>query len=359
MTPAVPVPTASPHVQTANLSAVTSPPSTPASATGPGAAGGHMNQNAKPFVPANKRVTIKNSSGLEVDLETFKKHSSSGSITSLQSATTIPGSPARRTIRMETEEARKARVAEEEKAKKEKEDAERAKREAEEKAKRDEEERIRKEKEAAERAQRDKEEAERRKKEEEEAKERLRKEEEERERVRKEEEKERLRKEEEERVRKVAEEKLRLEREEKERLQREADELAKKEAEEQERARKEAEAKEAAAASASAAEQALSADAKASHETTEDGEVDEKDAAADEARDKVHDKPPLRLDTTLEKKRPGPLDLSGTRGPIPQPLPSALATARIIEDITTIDYPEGIRSPQVELNVNAKQGKFR
>ncbi|KAH9889411.1 armadillo-type protein [Cubamyces lactineus] len=40
-------------------------------------------------------------------------------------------------------------------------------------------------------------------------------------------------------------------------------------------------------------------------------------------------------------------------------LPSALATARIIEDIDSIKYPEGIKSPKPELNVNAKQGKFR
>ena len=98
-------------------------------------------------------------------------------------------------------------------------------------------------------------------------------------------------------------------------------------------------------------------------EPAEEGELD--DAAKDEARDKVHEKPPLRLDTAVAgssesgKKRPGPLDLSGTKGPITPALPSALATARNIDDLMTIDYPEGIKSPQVELNVNAKQGKFR
>ncbi|KIP11352.1 hypothetical protein PHLGIDRAFT_114747 [Phlebiopsis gigantea 11061_1 CR5-6] len=353
MPPAVPIPTASPHVQTANLSVVTSPPSTPASATGPGAAAGHMNQNAKPFVPG-KRVTLKNpSSGHELDLETFKKHGSSGSVSSLQIP--VPGSPARKAIRMETEEAKKARLAEEEKVKKEKEEKERAKREAEQKVKREEEERIQKEKREAERVQREKEEAERRKKEEEE-KERIRKEEEEKDRVRKaEEEKERVRKEEEERLRKEAEEKEQLEREEKERQQLEVAERVRKEAEVQERVRKDTEAKEAAVAAAAAVEKTSAPEV-----TAEDGEVGEKDGAAqDEARDKVLDKPPLRLDTTLDRKRPGPLDLSGTKGPIAQPLPSALATARIIEDITSIDYPEGIKSPQVELNMNAKQGKFR
>ncbi|KIM87547.1 hypothetical protein PILCRDRAFT_815094 [Piloderma croceum F 1598] len=39
-------------------------------------------------------------------------------------------------------------------------------------------------------------------------------------------------------------------------------------------------------------------------------------------------------------------------------LPSALATARIIHDIGQITYPDGIRPPKGELNVNAKDGKF-
>jgi translation initiation factor 4G len=44
---------------------------------------------------------------------------------------------------------------------------------------------------------------------------------------------------------------------------------------------------------------------------------------------------------------------------IPPSLPSALATARIIDDIGQITYPEGIRSPKMELNINAKGGKFK
>jgi hypothetical protein len=40
-------------------------------------------------------------------------------------------------------------------------------------------------------------------------------------------------------------------------------------------------------------------------------------------------------------------------------LPSALATARHIKDINRITYPEGIKSPKVELNVNTQKGKFR
>jgi hypothetical protein len=43
----------------------------------------------------------------------------------------------------------------------------------------------------------------------------------------------------------------------------------------------------------------------------------------------------------------------------PWPLPSALATARFIEDIDLITYPQGIKRPGVELNVNSQKGKFR
>ena len=40
------------------------------------------------------------------------------------------------------------------------------------------------------------------------------------------------------------------------------------------------------------------------------------------------------------------------------PLPSALATARHIEDINRITYPEGINGPEVHLNANIQKGKF-
>ncbi|OCH90596.1 ARM repeat-containing protein [Obba rivulosa] len=45
--------------------------------------------------------------------------------------------------------------------------------------------------------------------------------------------------------------------------------------------------------------------------------------------------------------------------PVQTSLPSALKTARAIMDLRTIVYPTGIRSPKVELNANARQGKFR
>ncbi|KAF8271191.1 eukaryotic translation initiation factor 4G1, eIF4E-binding domain-containing protein [Lactarius quietus] len=43
---------------------------------------------------------------------------------------------------------------------------------------------------------------------------------------------------------------------------------------------------------------------------------------------------------------------------MPRALPSALATARHIEDINHITYPEGINTPKAELNVNNQNGKF-
>ncbi|KAI1791195.1 armadillo-type protein, partial [Ganoderma leucocontextum] len=73
---------------------------------------------------------------------------------------------------------------------------------------------------------------------------------------------------------------------------------------------------------------------------------------------------PPRVDTlftsTDGSRHSGRLALSGAESqPNPAALPSALATARIIEDIGSIHYPEGVKSPKLELNVNAKQGKFR
>ena len=74
---------------------------------------------------------------------------------------------------------------------------------------------------------------------------------------------------------------------------------------------------------------------------------------------------PLHIDTTLPRspehtwKRPGSLNLRTTiNANIAQPLPSALSTARQIEDINCITYPHCIKSPKLELNVNAQKGKF-
>lgn len=317
-----------------------------------------MNTGASAFVPGGRnKVKITTAEGAEVSLDKFKhQHTpSTGSITSPpgSNATSLTASPSRKGIKIENPKDK---------------EVERKKKEAEEKAKKDAEEKARKEKEAAERKKKEeeevkrkeeakkkeeevkrKEEEERKKKEEEEQRvrreleekrkkeeeERVRKEEEER--KKKEEEEERKKKEEEERIR-LAEEQRKKE-EEKERIRVEEEERAKKEAEEKERLQKEAEA------------------AKATKEEKEEGEIEE-DAP------KAEEKKPLKIQTSLEgpsgRKRPGPLDLSGAQKPnIPQPLPSALATARIIDDLGRVPYPEGVKSPRLELNVNAKNGKFR
>ncbi|KAG1835923.1 ARM repeat-containing protein [Suillus subalutaceus] len=41
------------------------------------------------------------------------------------------------------------------------------------------------------------------------------------------------------------------------------------------------------------------------------------------------------------------------------PPPSALLTARVIENLSEVAYPEGIKSPRIELNVNVRDGRFR
>ena len=123
-----------------------------------------------------------------------------------------------------------------------------------------------------------------------------------------------------------------------------------------------------------AADSASASERKAEPEP-EEGEVEEKadadkqeadKAVQEEAKDILGEsKSPLRIDTGVSetpgvKRRPGPLDLSSTMNkPIAAPLPSALSTARRIEDIGSIEYPEGIKSPKVELNIDAKKGKFR
>jgi translation initiation factor 4G len=88
-------------------------------------------------------------------------------------------------------------------------------------------------------------------------------------------------------------------------------------------------------------------------------------APHEELPTKPLEKEPLRIDTSLpspenQRRRPGPLNLQATiNTDIPPPLPSALATARHIEDINRITYPQGIKSPRIELNVNTQKGKFR
>ncbi|KAJ4483536.1 hypothetical protein J3R30DRAFT_1795633 [Lentinula aciculospora] len=371
------------HSSSNSITAVSSPPPTPSSATIPGNA--RLNTNAHTFVPrSTSKITIKSADGSEVNLENFKKsqsHQSSPSIvTSLPTPSpsglnspnrhaipiVAPDSKKKREDKEREESQAKAAIAEKER---------KAKEEAEKKAK--EEERIRKEKAEAERKEKElaerkaKEEAERKAKEEAERKakeaverkakeeaERKAKKEAERKAKEEEEERQRLKAEEEEKARiaeeeRIREEKLILEAEEK---QRQEEEATKKKEEEQARLLKEEE--EAAAAKIKAEQES---------QEQEEGEVleDDKPSKDQVAESKAEEKKNLRIDTAssepLTKRRPGPLDLSIVAGKtnIPAPLPSALATARIIDDLGRVPYPEGVQSPKVELNVNVKDGKFR
>jgi translation initiation factor 4G len=84
-----------------------------------------------------------------------------------------------------------------------------------------------------------------------------------------------------------------------------------------------------------------------------------------DAKDKPKDA--LRINTTSinsptsDKRRPGPLDLSGATAAIrsASPVVAALATARVIADIATVPYPEGYHSPHPDLSQNVINGKFR
>lgn len=362
---------------------ISSPPPTP-STPGPGSA--RLNTNATAFVPggvrASARVTLKRDDGTEVNIESLKSAKPPSLTSSPSNATVVPpvlspspsgGAGNRKSvqIRMESEEAKKKRIEQEEqerqKAEKEKEEEKARKDKEEERIKKDEEERIKREAEEQETKRKaEEEEMARVKREEEKEKERLRKEEEEKERARFEREK---KKEEEEK------ERLRLE----EQKQKEKERLLK---EEEERVK----AKELEEAEAKARAAALDEPVAETPTEVEEGEVKDvlkdngeenavtptvetpaKDtgiAAANPGKDKDGS---LRIDTTatpssaeLPRKRPGPLDLSYASKPnIPAPLPSALATARIIDDLGRVPYPEGVKSPRVELNVNAKDGKFR
>ncbi|KLO17689.1 hypothetical protein SCHPADRAFT_156858 [Schizopora paradoxa] len=315
-----------------------------------------LNSGASSFVPgAQGRIRITDASGHEIN---FRRPTSTTASPSPPPISLEKSQNRRPPVRIESEEERKKRVAEEEakqkaktdadsKAKKEKEDAELKARKKEEEEK----ERARKEEEDRLRA----EEEEKKKKVEEE--ERIRKEEEEKlkreeekkaeeERARKVAEEERLKKEAEEaeKAKKEAEEKERLEREaEVERLRKEAEEAEKKRREEEERKKQEERAKDEDSKS-----KTVAIDVPAKPSSAPEGNLDTV--------------PPLSTSPESRKQRPipGPLDLSSTnRSGIPPPLPSALATARHIQDLGQVSYPEGVASPRPDLNMNARDGKFR
>ncbi|EIM85126.1 uncharacterized protein STEHIDRAFT_81994 [Stereum hirsutum FP-91666 SS1] len=353
----------SPHLPPSNL---TSPPPTPSSSSSQ-----RLNTNANAFVPS-KKIVLKDPNGQEVNLEALRKSGSqfNGSNVVVPQPPGSPGgfkkesrrspsvrieSEAQKQLRLEAEQKKTAE--EQDKVTKEKEREEKARKEKEEKERRETEEKERKvkeEKEAAEKKERERLVEEERKRKEEE--ERVRKEEEEKKQAEEAAEAERKRVEEE------LAEKARLEEEDRVKKAKEEEEAKLKELEAAEKAEAEAAAK--AAAAASEKEEGEIEESKPS-ESSKAADAAELAAAAEEARDKVPDKEPLRIDTAAVpelpgKRRPGPLNLQSVQAMnIPQPLPSALATARIIEDLHEISYPEGIKSPKVELNANAAKGKFR
>lgn len=326
--------------------------------------GGRLNTSASAFVPGQahqtpalrpNKVKITDQSGHEVDFNGMRaRQNGTPSLPSTPAMGKRPGT----TVRLETEEDRQKRVAREKAEKDKKEEEEKAQKAKEEEERRKREEKEEEERKAKEKQEREKAEAERKKKEEEE-KERLRKEEEERrrkeeeeERKRKEEEMRKQKEEEERRRKEEEEERARKEEEEKEKLKKEEEERARKEEEErkikeEERLRKEEEEKEKERAKAKEEEKLKSAplEIRSRKEGSSPGITDV----------------PLSTSPESHKKRPipGPLDLSSTHKPVASPLPSALATARHIQDINTIQYPGDIKSPKPELNVNAKDGKFR
>ncbi|KAG2153180.1 hypothetical protein DEU56DRAFT_698218, partial [Suillus clintonianus] len=63
--------------------------------------------------------------------------------------------------------------------------------------------------------------------------------------------------------------------------------------------------------------------------------------------------------TEISRRRPGPLDIASAEGDVSAPPPSVLLTARVIENLSEVAYPEGIKRPNVELNANVRDGRFR
>ncbi|KAF8342638.1 uncharacterized protein EI90DRAFT_3149753 [Cantharellus anzutake] len=363
-----------------------------------------LSPQAASFLPRGSNrsnpISIKTPDGKPVDIKHPPTHTRTVSTTSV----TLPGPS--RGVRMESAADHAKRQAEEERKKeaearvrREKDEAERKQREEEErlererieaeqrakeeeerKAKEEADRKLREEEERREAEQKAKEDADRKAREEEERKvreeERKAREEEER-KVREEE--ERKTREEQERLRlqrekeeEEARERLRLQKEEEERAALEAQEAAERAArEEEERRRIEAEAEAelareaevaALAAKAEAERQAAERKAQAEAEARHSKEVLKTEAegisSTPSPPPSLPSKPVMGL--SLKRPTPGHLDLSQAtiRDASTAPV-SALASARIIQDIESFSYPEGIKSPAPELNVNAEKGKFR
>jgi len=372
---------------------VTSPPSTPPAAN----RSAPLSANAGAFVPA-KKISIKNASGQEVTLDTLKRVPPPTIPPHPPSPASVKKDIKWQPIRIESQEQKEKRLAEESAKEWESEDKTEssdalvganeaaARREIEEQGRHEAEER--KAKEEAERAEKERKEAEGRallEKERREAEERVARE------VRDKEE-ERMQ---EARAQREAEEKAEKERAEQERLRKLLEEEEVRAKEEAERQRK-AEEDKIKAVEASENAHSLPNDAAAESSSSlpeEEVEVEVSQAATTTAGEpasankspaaprpppstppsphipaELSVKPveePLRIDSSLPPSPEPPLEHSGsldfqttTSTDIAPCLPSALATARPIEDINRITYPQGIKKPELELNVNTQEGKF-
>lgn len=333
-----------------NGAGVGSPPATPSTPMSSLAtSSSRLSTHANAFVPAgSKRITIKKPDGGEVTLPPAPAiRSPAQPVSILASATPLaPALPSmesspvppknlnRQSVRLESPADRDKRLAKEQEEIAEK---ERLAKEAEEALRKAEQEK----KEADERAEAEKKAAE--------EKEKARLEEEERRKREESERKERERVEAEETAKKEIAEALQRQKNDEARLAKEAEIEAK--------IKKQAE--EASAAKdvpASPPEDGELPDIKDGLETVPEIPTE---IPADPARTPLSINTSSRLPSELSKRRPGQLDLSYNMENIAPPLPSALATARIIEDLGQVPYPEGVLSPKAELNVNATDGKFR
>ena len=394
---------------------IISPPSTPPAPTQPTS----LSANAGAFVPT-KKVSIKNASGQEVTLDTLKRPPPPMIPPHPSSPASVKKDIRRQPIRIESQEQKEKRLAEERAREGEIDDKSQSneafvraneaatRREIEEQERRKEQER--KAKEEADRVEKERKDAEERadlEKERREAEERAAREEQEcreteerakREaREKEEQEFERMRLTEQARVQREAEEEAEKERVEQERLRKLQEEEGAR-AEEAERQRKAeedkvktVEASENAPSLPDGAEESISS-------LPEEGDIDvavavsqpattdtEEPASANRSAAALQPTPstpptrhtpaelpvkpveePQRIDSCLPpsseqpQNQPAPLDFqTAIDANIAPPLPSALANARHIEDINCITYPQGIKSPKLELNVNNQKGKFR
>ncbi|WAQ85115.1 hypothetical protein PtA15_5A689 [Puccinia triticina] len=162
----------------------------------------------------------------------------------------------------------------------------------------------------------------------------------------------------------AAEKSARLAKLAKEKAEQEAKEKAEKEAKE----KAEQEAKEKAAKEAKEKQEELERAAKKEREEKEAADKLAKEAKAKAEAKTVEPKPvngASSVPAAGAKVRPAPIDVnappqSKIAGETGTPsLPSALSSARKIEDLGKVSYPENIQSPRSELNADATPGKFR